>query len=91
MYKKELESELKSDTSGSFKRLLVALGAAGRDESGLTNLAAAQQDAIALHQAGALRFGTDESIFNMVLCSRNYQQIMLVSSTVCCIKTFVVD
>lgn len=70
-----------SETSGNFKRLLVSLCAGGRDESGQTNLEAAQADANALHQAGDQRAGTDESVFNMVLCQRNFQQIKLVSSS----------
>lgn len=81
MYGADLESELMSETSGNFKRLLVSLCAGGRDESGQTNLEAARQDAKALLQAGVLRVGTDESVFNMVLCQRNYQQIKLVSSS----------
>lgn len=71
-----------SETSGHFKRLLVSLCAGGRDESGQTNIQAAREDANALHQAGVLRAGTDESVFNMILCQRNYQQIKLVSSNV---------
>lgn len=68
-----------SETSGNFKRLLVALCAAGRDESGTTNLEVARRDATELLNAGELRVGTDESTFNMVLCQRNYAQIKLVS------------
>lgn len=67
-----------SETSGNFKRLLVALCAAGRDESGLTDFDAARRDATDLLRAGELRVGTDESTFNMILCQRNYQQIQLV-------------
>lgn len=70
-----------SETSGNFKRLMVSLCAGGRDESGQTNLEAARQDANALLQAGELCVGTDESVFNMVLCQRNFQQIKLVSSS----------
>lgn len=73
-----------SETSGNFKRLLVSLCAGGRDESGQINLEAARQDANALLHAGELRVGTDESVFNMVLCQRNYQQIKLVSSNFLC-------
>lgn len=80
MYGQNLESELMSETSGNFKRLLVALCAASRDESGVVDPEAARRDATELLRAGELRAGTDESTFNMVFCQRNYAQINLVST-----------
>lgn len=78
-YGTNLETDLMSETSGHFKRLLVSLCSGNRDESGRVNLEAAKQDANALYQAGELVVGTDESTFNMILCQRNYQQLQLVS------------
>lgn len=78
MYGKSLENELISETSGSFKRLLVSLCMGGRDESGVVDEAAATRDATELLRAGELRVGTDESTFNMVFCQRNFAQIKLV-------------
>lgn len=78
MYRKNLEDELVSETSGNFKRLLVSLCSAGRDESGHVDLEQAQADATALLRAGELRAGTDESVFNQVLCQRNFEQIKAV-------------
>lgn len=69
-----------SETSGNFKRLLVALCAGSRDESGVVDHDAAGRDATELLRAGELRVGTDESTFNMVFCQRNYAQIKLVRS-----------
>lgn len=77
-YGQDLEQALAGDTSGSFKRLLVSLCTARRDESGVTDVDAAKADATELLRAGELRFGTDESVFNAVLCSRNYEQLKLV-------------
>lgn len=77
-YHKNLESDLKGDTAGTFKRLMVALCNAGRDESMMTNLQSATADAQALLQAGELRLGTDESTFNMILCQRNIAQLQLI-------------
>ncbi|KAH8387048.1 hypothetical protein KR093_004395, partial [Drosophila rubida] len=73
-----LESELKSETSGNFKRLLTSLCAAARDESGRVDPNSAKDDARELLKAGELRVGTDESMFNMILCQRNYQQLKLI-------------
>lgn len=88
VYGKNLESELQSETSGHFKRLLTALCAAGRDESGTVDPAAAHRDATELLRAGELRIGTDESTFNMVLCQRNYAQIKQVSHQTIILFTF---
>lgn len=79
MYGAHLESELKSETSGNFKRLLVSLCNGARDESGVVDPERAQIDARELLKAGELRIGTDESTFNMILCQRNYNQLKLVS------------
>lgn len=52
MYGRNLESDLKGDTGGTFKRLMVSLCNANRDESGVTNPSAATADAQALLRAG---------------------------------------
>jgi annexin A7/11 len=77
-YKEDLESAIIGDTSGNFKRLLVALCTANRDESGATDVEEAKADATALLRAGELRAGTDESTFNSILCQRNYEQLKLI-------------
>lgn len=79
LYGSNLEDALKSETSNCFKRILVSLSTGNRDESTVTNLASAQQDAQCLKNAGIGRMGTDESEFNRILCLRNNAQICLIA------------
>lgn len=78
VYRRTLDEDLRGDTAGTFKRLMVSLCNAHRDDSMVVNHDAARADVQALLQAGELRFGTDESTFNMILCQRNYAQLRLI-------------
>lgn len=79
MYKKSLESDLNGDTSGHFGRLMISLSTGRRDESGKTDVNQAKNDAIELKKAGIDKWGTDESTFNRILCTRSYEQLKLVA------------
>ncbi|KAK6743399.1 hypothetical protein RB195_010575 [Necator americanus] len=78
LYRRDLEADLIGDTSGCFQRLLVSLCAGGRDESNYTDHLRANQDARKLYSAGERRLGTDESCFNQILASQNFNQLRLV-------------
>lgn len=79
MFGKSLENELRSDTSGSFKRLMTSLSCGSRDESNVTDVNAARNDAQELKRAGVDKWGTDESAFNRIFCLRNYEQLKLIA------------
>jgi len=76
--KRDLEKDLVDETSGHFKKLLVSLCNGCRDESSSPDRDLAKQNAEALHQAGAKKWGTDEAVFNRVMCSLSHAQLRLV-------------
>ncbi|XP_043932248.1 annexin A2 [Protopterus annectens] len=60
MYKTELEKDIVSDTSGDFRKLLVALAKGKRDENiSIIDFEKIDQDARELYEAGVKRKGTD--------------------------------
>ncbi len=75
MYSKPLEKDVKSDTSGNFRRLLVALMQGQRPETAEANVDEVKQDAQALMNGGPAKFGTDEAIFNALFCDRSDSQL----------------
>ncbi|KAL4236376.1 Annexin A13 [Mactra antiquata] len=75
LFKKDLESDVKGDTSGHLERLLVSQIAANRDDSVTVDQALAAADAKELYEAGDNKIGTDESTFNRILSVRSYPQL----------------
>jgi len=75
---RNLEEDVVSETSGNFQRLLVSVTNANRDESQTVDSAKAQHDAKEIYDAGEGQWGTDESTFNAVLCSRSVTQLRAV-------------
>ncbi|XP_052806894.1 annexin A6-like [Mya arenaria] len=74
-YNVELEKDVIGDTSGDYKRILVACLQANRPEGLEFDRTKAKQDAQALFDAGEKKWGTDESRFNVILASRSYPQL----------------
>ena len=62
VYGKDMEKDVMDDTSGHFRRLLVAQIQGNRDENKTFDRTAAQDDAQALFKAGEAKWGTDESM-----------------------------
>ncbi|XP_072007337.1 annexin A13 [Engystomops pustulosus] len=75
IFDRDLESDVKSETSGYFRKILISLLQANRDEGLDINHDLAGQDAKRLYEAGQARWGTDESEFNVILATRNYMQL----------------
>ncbi|VDK20024.1 unnamed protein product [Taenia asiatica] len=70
---RNLESDLKSCTSGNFQRLLVAVSQGMRSENVDPQIAA--MDAKILYDAGEGRMGTDDSTFIRIFATRSWESL----------------
>ncbi|CAL8091833.1 unnamed protein product [Calicophoron daubneyi] len=75
---RSLEKDVVGDTSRHFKRLMVSMVQANRDESTTVDKEQARRDAEDLYRAGEKRLGTDESTFNMILAQRSFAHLRVV-------------
>lgn len=79
MHKKELESDVSSDTSGDFRKLLVALVKGNRAEpSGVVDYEKIDQDARDLYDAGVKRKGTDVATWITIMTERSVPHLQKV-------------
>lgn len=78
VHKRDLKDDVASESSGDFRRLLISVLNANRSEETEVDIAQVRQDAKDLYEAGEASLGTDESVYNRVLCLRSYDQLMAV-------------
>ncbi|XP_050729632.1 annexin B9-like isoform X3 [Eriocheir sinensis] len=76
-YRKKLEDDLRGDTSGDFRRLLISMCACSRDETSC-DPALANGLAQQLYKAGVGKVGTDEGEFNRILSCYSYPLLRIV-------------
>lgn len=76
-FDRELVEDLQSEAAGSFEKLLVSTATGDRDEDEDVDLDSAGEDAQAMFDAADGLF-TDESTFNLILCTRNYRHLKAV-------------
>jgi len=74
LYQRDLIKDIRSETSGDFRRILVSLASAGRDVKPV-DLELAKADAQALYDAGEGKWGTDEGTFNRIFAGRSFPQL----------------
>ncbi|KAJ7986918.1 hypothetical protein DPEC_G00333370 [Dallia pectoralis] len=67
--------DLKTEVSGDYGKTILILAEGKRDESKTVDPAKAKADAKALYEAGENKWGTDESKFVDILCTRSVPQL----------------
>lgn len=77
MYHQTLETQIQSDTSGNYRKLLLALVRGNRSETLAVDPNYALSDAHSLYRAGVARLGTDEDTFIHILTTRSPAQLNL--------------
>ena len=78
-YGELLENHVASDTSGDYKKLLLALLQGQRRTSTQLDMAGCQQDAAALLQAGEGKWGSDENTFIRIFSKRSPAELELIN------------
>ncbi len=75
VYSKSLDKDVRSDTSGDFRRLLIALMQGQRPETTHINAEQVKKDAQSLMNAGSMKFAGDQARFNTLFCERSDVQL----------------
>uniref|UniRef100_A0A674C948 Annexin n=1 Tax=Salmo trutta TaxID=8032 RepID=A0A674C948_SALTR len=77
-YGSDIEEDVTGETSGHFKKMLVVLLQGTRDEPGVVHADLIEEDAQVLLAAGEEQWGTEESIFIMLLGNRSFNHLQMV-------------
>ena len=78
-FKRDLEADVKSETSGTLRKLLIALLQCSRRTNTMPNEAECAAIADEIYKAGEAKLGTDESVFNKYFCSLSPHELAAVS------------
>ena len=79
IYNEDLEKWVKGDTSGNFRKLLIAILQCNRSMNPVPDPAMCQAEAQALYNAGEGRWGTDESTFIRIFANRSPAEILMIN------------
>ena len=78
-YKRDLEKDVKSETSGTLRKLLIALLQCSRGTNTNPNQVQCAEIAQEIYKAGEKKLGTDESVFNKYFCTLSPHELAAVS------------
>ncbi|KAK7794124.1 hypothetical protein R5R35_012612 [Gryllus longicercus] len=78
LFDRPLAEHMCSETSGDLRRLLTLIVTETRDESHPPSPEYAKTMAKTLHEAGELKIGTDEEVFNRILAHESFPQLKLI-------------
>ena len=78
-FKRDLEADVKSETSGTLRKLLIALLQCSRSTNTMPDPVKCAAIASEIYNAGEKKLGTDESIFNKYFCSLSPHELAAVS------------
>ena len=77
--KRNLVEDVKSETSGSFRRLLISLLQGERSDNQNVNQQECEDCAKQLYEAGEKRWGTDDSVFNKIFAMKSPAEIAIIA------------
>ena len=76
---RNLLDDIKSETSGAFRRLLISLLQGSRSDNTNPNIEECEKMAKELYEAGEKKWGTDDSVFNKIFALRSPLEIACIS------------
>ena len=76
---RNLVDDVKSETSGSFRRLLISLLQGERSDNIDPNIEECEKTAKELYEAGEKKWGTDDSAFNKIFALKSPMEIACIS------------